>query len=299
MRCPLAFGLLLICTTAWAAPPRVVVSVMPLHSLTAAVMDGVAEPTLLLPAGSSPHDFALLPSDARALSEAELVVWIGEPLERFLAKPLARLAADARQLRVFDLPGLELLELRESGTWGGHAHETHAHGSIDPHLWLDPRNAAVIVAALAERLSALDPEHAQRYRANAETLRQRLAALDTDTRTRLAPVREVPYVVFHDAYHYFEHRYDLNAVGAVSLTPELKPGARHVAETRARIERLGARCVFSEPQFTPSLAQAVVRGTGAKLAVLDPVGAQLDPGPQAYFALLEGLRENLLACLSP
>jgi zinc transport system substrate-binding protein len=144
-------------------------------------------------------------------------------------------------------------------------------------------------------LGDLDPAHQQRYAENSKKLQARLDKLDTELKTRLAPVRTTPYVVFHDAYHYFESAYGLNAVGSITIDPERAPGAKRIAEIREKIKDLQARCVFSEPQFESRLVQTVIEGTGARTGVLDPLGADLDPGENSYFVLLENLADNLIS----
>lgn len=301
MRRPIAIALfvLLLTSTATAQrPPTVVVSIAPVHSLVAGVMAGVGEPRLLLPPGASPHSYSLRPSEAQALAQATLVVWVGAELETFLEKPLRSLASQARLLTLMDAPGMHLLEVRDEAEWGGHEHEHGgAHGQHDPHLWLDPRNGIRIVQLVSQRLQTLDPPNAQRYRANAAALEVSLTALDRELADELAPVRGVPFAVFHDAYHYFEHRYQLNAVGAITVNPERPPGAKGLARIQRRISATGVRCVFREPQFESSLVQAVVRGTQARVAVLDPLGAGLEPGPQAYPRLLREIGRSLGECL--
>jgi len=288
---------------AWAQPPRVVVSIAPLHSLVAGVMAGVEQPRLLLPQGASPHTYAMLPSDARALRDATLVVWVGEGLEAFLRKPLATLSRDASLLTVAELPGLQLLPAREHADWNDdhhdhdHDHDHSASGQHDWHLWLDPRNAAVIVDAVAERLGRLDPANAARYRDNARALRARLDLLDRELTAALSAVRDQPYVVFHDAYQYFEHRYGLRSVGAITVNPERPPGARRVAELHRKLEAQGVRCLFREPQFESNLVQAIVRGTSVPVGVLDPEGATRQPGPELYFELMRDLAVSLNDCL--
>lgn len=288
--------LLLLLPGVVAAAPNVVVTIAPVHSLVAGVMQGVGEPRLLLPPGASPHSYALLPSDARALAQADVVVWIGEGLETFLRKPLRTLAADAASVQLSALPGLILLE-SDGGHrhGGGQTHDPHRH---DPHLWLDPRNAARIVDAVQARLSEVDPDHAAAYRANAHRQQARLQALDREILAAVAPVRGLPYLVFHDAYRYFERRYGLRHMGALTLNPERPPGPRTVVAARDRIRELGIRCVFREPQFEPGIAQTVVRGTDARIGTLDPIGADLPPGPDAYPQLMRNLTRSLLDCLA-
>jgi zinc transport system substrate-binding protein len=287
-----------------AAVPDVVASIKPLHSLAARLMQGVAEPKLLVDGAASLHSFSLKPSQARALEEAELVLWAGPALETFLHDPLEALAQDALIVEAMALPGMLLLAPREGGAWEGHGdHEDeqdHDHeGAVDGHLFLDPANAMTLAAALAAALVELDPDHAAAYSANAAALQAELEALDREVTEMLAPVRERPFVVFHDAYQYFERRYDLAALGSITVSPEQPPGARRLAEIRDRIEALGALCVFAEPGFEPALVETVLAGTGARSGVLDPEGIALDPGPALYGSLMRGLAQSLRECLLP
>jgi zinc transport system substrate-binding protein len=279
-------------------PPRVVVSIAPVHSLVAAVMSGVARPKLLIPAGASPHTFALKPSHVRRLHTADLVIWIGKSLELFLAKPLATLEQGTARMTVADLPGIKLLNLRGRGDWSKAAHEAGAH-AIDPHLWLDPDNARVIVTEVAQRLAQIDAANARRYEVNAKRAVRRLDRLDARLERRLAAVEELSYVVFHDAYQYFEKHYHLSPVGSIVTDPEISPGVRSIIEIRDRIEATDARCVFREPQFKSDLVNTVVEGTGARRGVLDPEGTGVPPGPNAYFILMMRLADSLAGCLKP
>lgn len=305
----LAVALLLLAAPAGAqppsrsGPPQVVASVKPLHSLTAAIMDGVGTPHLLVQGAASPHAYALKPSDARALARADLVVWVGPELETFLKKPLAALSAGARSLELIRAPGVETVEMREGGAWEAHDHgpgdhgHSHAHGGPDGHIWLDPENAKAMAAAVAAALSEIDPGNAAVYRSNLATLDGRLDALDAELRETLAPVRTKPFIVFHDAYHYFERRYGLNAVGAITVSPEVRPGAARLSALRAKIAELGAVCVFAEPQFESSLVRTVADGTAARTGVLDPEGAAIPDGPGLYFELLRFNARALVECL--
>lgn len=281
-----------------AAAPRVVVSIKPIHSLVANLMAGVAEPYLLIEGGGSPHGYSLRPSEARALNAAELVVWVGPELESFLEKSVTSLSSEARQLQLaVSMPDL-LLPARTGGDWAEHADDDngqgllHAHG-FDPHLWLGLPQARRIAELATTALIAIDAEHADQYRANAIQLQKRLDALQTELEEKLGPVRNIPYVVFHDAFQYFEKTFRLNTVGAVTLDPGRKPGIRRILEIRKQIRRLNARCVFSEPQFEPRLIKTVVEGTGTATGTLDPVGAELVPGPDAYFILMDNLAKDL------
>jgi zinc transport system substrate-binding protein len=289
-------------------------------------MQGVGEPVLLVKGTGSEHSYSLRPSAARALEQAEVVFWVGETMETFLAKPLRALASNARVVELWQAPGLTLLPTREGGMWEAHEHgegragadadhggREHAeqdeitdgdtaaaeqgHGETDMHIWLDPANAKALAGAIATALGDADPSNAALYQANAEGLRQQLDDLDRSLRERLAAVTDRPYVVFHDAYQYFEHRYGVDAVGAITINPTLRPSARRLGEIQARVRELDAACVFAEPQFEPTLVDTVIEGTSARTGVLDPLGTTLDAGPDQYFQLMNGLAQALADCL--
>ncbi len=296
--------------------PRVVASIMPLHSLVAGVMQGVGQPHLLIRGAASPHNLSLRPSDAAALERADLVFWIGPSLETFLERPLHGLAADARVIALSRLAGLRLLPQRENAVWGGqdpreedqdhdhghdhghgHDHASEDRGAFNSHLWLDPGNAMLMVSAIAESLAEVDPARAVLYRANSAAVIAGLQALDRELEARLAPLAGRPYAVVHDAFHYLEARYGLSPVGAIAISPDRRPGARRLFEIRRAIRDNGALCVFAEPQFEPKLIDNVIADTAARSAVLDPLGAGLEPGPAAYGDLLRGNAAALENCL--
>jgi zinc transport system substrate-binding protein len=284
---------------ATAQVPRVVVSVKPIHSLVAAVMEGVGEPALLVRGAASPHVYALRPSDAKHLAEAQLVIWVGPSLESFLVKPLAGLPRTTERLELERAAGIVLLRARAGGTWEEDEHEAPADPlHADGHLWLDPANAEVIAHLAAIRLAALDPADAPRFAANEARLAARLDRLDTRLTTRLAALKGQPFVVFHDAYQYLERRYGLDAIGSVTVSPEIIPGARRLEEIRAKIVSLHARCLFGEPQFEPALLRSIAADTAVATSVLDPEGTALAPGPELYFRLMNGLGDSLEKCLA-
>lgn len=278
-------------------PPRVVASILPVHSLAAGVMAGIGAPDLLLPAAASPHTYSLRPSEAARLAEADVVFWVGPGLERFLLKPLATLAASAQVVALGEAAGVTRLPFGEKGHGEDHE-DDHAHGAYDPHVWLDPDNAHAMVRAIAAALSERDPAHAARYRANAERLKARIAALDDEIALRLAPVQGRGFVVFHDAYRHFIRHYGLNQVGVITIDPERGLGAKRLAQLHDRIRAGDAVCVFAEPQFRPDLVATLVEDTAARTGVLDPLGRGLQPGPDAYFQLMRGLADALAECLA-
>ncbi|MGK0674633.1 MAG: zinc ABC transporter substrate-binding protein [Halothiobacillaceae bacterium] len=289
-----------------AAGLAVATSIKPVDDLVRAVMDGVGEPTRLIPPGSSPHTYALKPSERLAVEQADVLFWIGPEVETALAKVTKVLRPGARIITLSTLPDMELLPARTGGDWERkrpvpqrHGHDGHHHGgSYDGHLWLSPTNASMIVRAAAATLSAADPVHAAQYAANAEKAIRRLELLDDELKTKLAPVADKPFIVFHDAYQYFEHAYGLRAVGSILVSPEAMASAGRVQAMREKIKQLGAVCVFSEPQFEPKLVQTLIEGTQARTGVLDPLGAQLPPGLAGYEQLLRQLADNLTGCLA-
>ncbi|MHA1536850.1 MAG: zinc ABC transporter substrate-binding protein [Alphaproteobacteria bacterium] len=270
-----------------AKPPRIVASIKPVHSLVAGITGaragGIDAPYLLVRGYDSPHTFSLRPSDASALAAADIVFWIGPGMARFLERPLATLAARARIVALAGAAGVKPLP---------------SAGVIDPHIWLDPVNAKAMAGAIAGALSQADPGNAPRYRANADRLRARLDRLDAEIERTLKPVRSRPFIVLHDAYRYFGRRYRLNQVAAATRGSQHRPGARHLVFVRKRLKQTGARCLFHEPGATPGLARTIVRGSGARIAVLDPLGVDIKPGPDAYFKTLRHMARDFRNCLS-
>jgi zinc transport system substrate-binding protein len=304
---------LAVAGSASASAPKVVATIPPLQSLAAIAMEGVGFPDVLLSGGETPHSFALRPSHSRILSSADIIIWIGDGFEGFLKKPLRSLARRATVLQLDSLAGLELYAYRRTGGHddkaeeprhtGGHASgHDHDHGhdheqGVDPHLWLHTGNAIVALRTISAALSKADPENAPIYQGNAARGAIRLRALKLEIDRMLSPVRERPYFVFHDAWQYFDREFSLRGGGSIAISPERKPGARRLAEVRDSIRATGARCVFAEPQFPPALVKTVIRGTAARLAVLDPLGAGLAKGSGQYFQLMRSLAKDISSCL--
>jgi zinc transport system substrate-binding protein len=279
----------------------VVASTRPVQAIAQAVMAGVGAPQLLLGNAASLHAHALRPSEARLLTQAKVVFWVGPTLETFLTKPIEALAGKAQVTALMTAPGVEILPARAGGLWeiadAGHA--DHADEKLlDGHIWLDPRNAVAMANAMAEALAVADPINAERYWANTEAFSREAMAFDKDMHVRLAAVRDKRFLVFHDAYQYFEARYRLAALGSVSVTPDQPPSARRLAAIQEKLREIGAVCIFSEPQFEPRTVQMLVEGSGARTGVLDPEGASLKDQPGLYFALMRGLADELLRCLA-
>ncbi len=287
-------------TMAAAAEIRVAATIAPAHSLVAMVAGDMAEPDLIVRPGASPHDYAMKPSEARALNDADVVFWVGEGLEPWMAKAVEALAGDALLITLGEVGGIERLPFRRGGIFTeedhDHAHHDHLNGA-DPHLWLDPDNALIWLGAIADALAKADPPNAETYHANATAAGDHLRIVSAEIERSLAQVREKPYVVFHDGYQYFERRFGLHPLGAVSLGDANRPGPARVVAIREVIAESGAVCIFAEPQFEPRLIETVIEGTDVKTGTLDPIGAGLQPGAGLYPALIRGLAQDLLGCL--
>lgn len=310
---PLAVLSSILLTSAALAAPSVVASTKPIQSLVAAVMGDTGTPTLIVKGAASPHTYSLRPSDASALESADIVFWTGHGLELFLAEALETLSTRAQVVELAETPGITLLPLREGGAFEAnehededHAHEDehehedehdHAEADGDMHFWLDPQNAGLMVTHIAATLAAADPENAAIYAANAEAELARLTALEAELTATLAPVAASPFIVFHDAYQYFEARFGLTVAGTVTVSPETMPGAARIDALRAKVSELGATCVFAEPNFEPAIVRTIVEGTDAKAGTLDPEGASLTEGPDLYGELLRSLAGGLVECL--
>lgn len=303
MRLRILVALLLTLPTLSAAcaqekAPAVLATIKPVHSLVAAVMEGVGTPQLLIGSAVSEHGYVLKPSDARKIVRAKVVFWVGPDLETYLIAPLASLAADASIVALENANGVHRLAARPGGLWNGPATGSPG-GRINPHIWLDPRNAIAMTHAIAAALSAADPQHAKRYAANATAEAARLETLDRALAAELSPVRARPYLVFHDAYPYFETRYGLDAIGAVTVEPDRPAGPFRVAQLRDTLKAGKAICIFREPQFSPALIETLAEGTPARIGVLDPLGADLAPGPGLYPALMHWMGDAVVQCLAP
>ncbi|APO67958.1 Zn-uptake transporter substrate-binding protein ZnuA [Rhizobium gallicum] len=303
-----------------ADAPAVVTSIKPIHSLVSAIMQGVGTPELIVDGAASPHIYNLKPSDASALQSAKVIFWVGPGLEAFLEKPLESLGSGASIAELDDAPGLVKLKFREGGAFephddgdeaeagheheeAGHDHDAHAegdhdHGEFDTHLWLDPMNAKAMAAEITTTLVAADPANALTYQANAKALDEKIDALDKEITGIVTPVKDKPFIVFHDAYQYFEHRYAVRVAGSITVSPENMPGAERVSEIHKKVADLGATCVFAEPQFEPRLVNVVIEDTDAKAGVLDPEAATLEAGPDLYFTLMRGIANSMKDCLS-
>ncbi len=289
---------------------KVVASIKPIHSLASYLMDGVGKPDLIVDGYASPHGFAMKPSHAKMLQNADLIFWVGEDLENFLEKPLKSIAKKAEKIELMETKGLKKLEFRERNIFEDHKHDEHkehghkedkhddhhghAHGEHDPHIWLDPINAKAILSEMAEHLIEKDPNNASTYKAN---LKKAHKALDNLTKKVKSELKgDFKSIVFHDAYQYFEKRFNVNVLGAFIVNTDVLPGAEQLAEIREIIEHEKVTCVFSEPQFNPDIIKAVAKDMKINTGVIDHLGATLNPGKDLYFDLIRNMYAYFKGC---
>ncbi|WP_428239602.1 zinc ABC transporter substrate-binding protein [Gynuella sp.] len=288
-----------------AAAPKVAVDIAPLHSLVSQVMDGVEAPSLLIQSGASPHQYSMRPSEAEALSEADIVFWVSEGLTPWLEKSLDTIAGSALKIEMLELEGTTQYDYREGATFEAHDHHDHEdheehghhHEGHDPHAWLDPVNAKVWVKKIASVLSEKDPMNASVYQQNAAKTLAKLDELIASIKQQAEPLKGIHFIVFHDAYQYFEKRFGLSAAGAISLGDASDPSPARIAEIRDKAAQLGVTCVFTEPQFNAELVHSVFENTSVHtIGVMDPLGADIDTGVDHYGHLLNSMITSLSSC---
>jgi zinc transport system substrate-binding protein len=288
---------------------QVVASVKPLQLLSAALLDGIAEPQLLVPADASVHNYALKPSDVRRLATADLVIWVGPELELFLAKALNNTDAQVLQLmapaavHADEHDGHEAHDEQDEhdehdGADDAEPESAHRH-AVDAHLWLDPDLMLAAAQRLQALLSDIAPEHRQALADNYARFAAALQARDQALRQQLAPLADRGFFVFHDAYGYFVSHYGLKQLGYFTVDPARPPGARHLSEIRQQLKAREAVCVFSEPQFRSNVVRSVAAGTEVRHGELDPLARNITPGPDAYLQYLDALAGEFERCLKP
>ena len=322
-----------VMAAAMAAParaevPQVATDIAPVHSLVAQVMDGVGTPDMVMQPGASPHGYTMRPSEAGALQQADIVFWVGAALTPWLDRSIGSLAADARTVALLDRDETATLELRTGARFERHDHDHgheeahddahghddgheqahdddghgharddgHGHGAIDPHAWLDPINGKAWLDLIAAELSRADPDNAGAYFANAAAGKQQIDAATAGIRATLAPLDGLDYIVFHDAYQYFEARFDMPAAGAVALSDATDPSPARVAQLRDMVANLGVTCAFAEPQFDPGILDAVFADESVTIAEIDPLGTGIAPGPGFYPAFLRAVAASFATC---
>ena len=318
------------------AEVNVVTTIKPLHSLVSSVMKGIGEPSLIIEGTNNPHTFVFKPSHAKMIEEADIIFWIGEDLEAFMEKPLDSLAEEAQVISFMALSSIEKLKFREKNIFDDHdghedeheghededdhghkdddhdddhdGHEdeheghdddhndahAHAHGEFDAHIWLDPVNAKKMVLEIAHELSDLDPNNKVKYENNANATIKSLDELVDSNKKILS--KDISYVVFHDAYQYFEKRFGVIPAGALTLNPDVLPGAKQIADIQDVINDKGIKCIFSEPQYNPKIIETIGNDMKISTGVMDPLGAYIDAGTSMYSDLINGIANSIKDC---
>ena len=326
----------LMSTSVMADVPNVAADIAPIHSLVSKVMDGVGEPKLVIQSGASPHGYRLRPSEAKALQDANLIFWMGEELTPWLEGAIDTLASNASVTGLLDQEGVVLHEFREGALFEAHDHsahddhddhddhkdhddhddhkdhddhddhkdhddhddhDDHGHGAHDPHAWLSPENAKLWLNIIASKLSVADPENAANYFTNAAAGQAEIEDMVAEVSETLKPVQGGKFVVFHDAYQYFENDFDFYASGAISLSDASDPSPARIARIQKRIRDEGIQCVLAEPQFKKGLVATVMEGSEATASVIDPLGADIKPGPMLYTQLIKNMAKKIKDCL--
>lgn len=318
---PIAASLLLASAGIAKAELNVVVTSKPIHALVSSVMAGIATPELLVKGTASPHSYAMKPSDAQAVNRAHVFFRVSEELEPFTGKLVRALPERVKVVSLVEAPGIKLLPRREGATFDphgydhghednghdhdhahehGHPHEEgHSHaGSHDPHVWLDPDNAKVMVNTIADVLAGLAPDQAAAVRKNAEAEIGRISSLSEELGRELAHLADQRFIVYHDAYQYLEKRYGLTAVGSMTVNPDVPPSGKRLQEIRSKIASANVRCVFADPYISPRVTATVTEGSSAQTVVLDPEGITLDPGPDLYHRLMRNIAQAMKSCLA-
>ena len=305
---------------------KVVTTIKPLHSLISRIMETRGEPQLIIEGTNNPHTFVFKPSHAKMIEEADIVFWIGEDLEAFMEKPLNSLAKDTKKIAFMDSESIEKLKFREENIFDDHDdhddhdghkdddhddhddhdghddehddhaghHDGHNHGEFDAHIWLDPENAKEMVKIIRDELIKIDPEGQRQYSVNAAGATLELDNLINNVEKELS--KDISYIVFHDAYQYFETRFGVKSAGALTLNPDVLPGAKQIADIQDLISDKGIKCIFSEPQYNPKIIETLGNDMNISTGVMDPLGAFIDAGPTMYVELINGIANSIKEC---
>jgi len=287
---------------------KVLVTIKPFHSIVSGIMFGVAEPILLLKGNSSPHSHSLLPSNAKKLQETNIIFWGGKNLEGFLEKPIKTLATGAKSVPFLETEGIIKLNLRKIIQTKKYNNQNEngdrlvfnksREAGIDPHIWLDPQNAKKIAKKIIHVLSEFDPKNREKFNQNGEAYISRLDELNNKLKVEMKEISAKPYVVFHDAYQYFEKRYNLNIIGSLTTNVSFGASVRRLKKIQKIIKEEKIRCIFSEPQYSKKLVKTIVKGREIRIVNLDPLGVNLTVGPELYFNLINNIAVSFKRCLS-
>jgi zinc transport system substrate-binding protein len=301
----------------------VITTIQPINALVNAVIGNTGGSTLLIPSEVSPHEFKLKPSDVKTLQDGNIIFYISNHLESSITKVFKNLPKNIKIINLMEETGINHLAIRDNEAWERHDHhddhDKHAkkdddhddhdkHAKKDDdhddhekeddvHIWLDPDNAIKIIQKVNKELSLLFPENSQIYNKNATNIINKITELKSELKEELLSIKDKPYIVFHDAYQYFEKVFGLNAVGSIALEDDVATSPKQISYIRNKIIKSNVSCVFQEPQFDSKLVKTVVEGTDAKIGTLDPLGVDIANKKNFYLQLLRNMSKSLKKCL--
>lgn len=290
------------------AQARVVGSIAPLQMIANAITDGVSEPAVLIPSSQSYHHFVLRPSTVRVLNDADLFIWVGPELETYLSSSVSQLGGQKAVVQVLALPSLivhhahddeddtEIL-IPDEGLHAGHQHKDGT--TIDPHVWLDTRNAALIARAITAQLVDIDPDYAPQYRANLLRFEDLLSQLNSEIADTLRMPDQMQYAVYHNAFQYFERQFGLDHDLVFVASEEMQPGVRHMLTVRRAIEARPLLCLLEDVTTQDGTVQTLLGGNELQRVKADTLGQNLSSGPMAYIYLIDNLAGAFRQCLGP
>ena len=287
----LLFPILLYPTQLNADTPDVLVTLKPLHSLVSALMLDIGEPGLLLDNLQSPHDYSMKPSDRRRINQADIIIYASADIESFIPA-IQNSLPQQKFIKLTNIPGLKLLETR---AFDSHAQQHNHH--IDGHIWLSIDNAIIISQYLSNEFIKQDPLNSERYRTNSNKQISKLRQLKKDIQQQVLPLRNQAFLMFHDAFQYFENEFQLSSGMFVTTSPDHKPGIRHILKLKQKIQQQNIRCIFYEPPHIPKIIQTLTEGSKIQLIPLEPLGIKYEMGNEQYFKLLSDISYNLYNCL--
>ena len=306
----------------------VVTTIQPINSLVSAVIGNTGKTISLIPAEISPHEYKLKPSDTKKLQNANIIFFVSDHLESSVTKVFENLPKNIKIINLMEDAGIKHLAIRDNEAWERHDHR-HGHGDHDDHdkhakkhddhdhdkhakkhddhddhekeddvhIWLSPDNAVKIIKKINKELSLYFPENAETYDKNANQMIKEINQLKVELKKELSGIKDKPYIVFHDAYQYFETSFGLNAAGSVALEGDIASSPKQISIIKDKIVKLKASCVFQEPQFDSKLVKIVIEGTNAQIGTLDPLGVNIKSGENFYLQLLKNMAKSLKDCL--
>ncbi|TNF33127.1 MAG: hypothetical protein EP315_08750 [Gammaproteobacteria bacterium] len=293
-------GLLLLTCLLWAyplqaKPPAILVTIKPVHSLISNLTRGISQPMLLIEGTQSPHDYALKPSDRRLLNEADLIIYVSPSIEGFMHNLEHKLVRN-KLVSLIDTPGLQTLTTRTQHDHPGAEH--HEDDRRDGHIWLSVNNARIISQYVYEKLIKFDAPNQWRYASNLQRLNDELGQLEQELKQQLTAIKNQPFLIYHDAFQYFEQEQELSRSFFVTPSPEQQPGIKQVRFLRSIIQQNNIKCVYYEPPYVPGIIETIAEGQQQlNVLPLDPSGALLSAGDRLYFTLMRNIARQLQTCL--